>query len=377
MSVALIAHYLGPRLGIGHHLERLLPPLAEELTARGIEIKIFASPNAAAQTPALQQLKNIVTVLPQLDYSPFKRYFWVGTDFANYCRREKIKAVVWLSNPMALPWHPPTITTIHDVNEWKAVTKGKIRTALRGFIYLDASVKFAQKIVAISRTTEQDLYHYRPQLKATSKLVYIPQGTDSQLIDLPAVAIPIANKPFLLYVGRIDPVAKRLQETVALAKAIREADERWELHLVGGMNESTQAAGEAFIASIANTDWIHYQGYVSDEALAQWYRQTDAVIFLSDREGFGFPIAEAASMNRWAIISQHNTAGVEAGGGAVIAIDPDNPQAAAEQVLRQLERQSQPGAQDDLQKWSDSAVAYADEIDKLVGFDSARPKEVL
>ena len=367
MSVALIAHYLGPRLGIGHHLERLLPPLVKELINKGIKVKILASPNAVEQTPALQKLSEIVTVLPQLDYSPFKRYFWVATGFSNYCRREKIKTLVWLSNPMVLPWHPPTIATIHDVNEWKAVTKGKLQTVLRGFIYLDASIKFANKIVAISKTTKGDLYHYRPEVKETKKLVYIPQGIDSQLIDLPPVTIPAAPKPFLLYVGRIDPVAKRLKETVALAQAIRATDNQdWELHLVGGMNESTQAAGEAFIDSIKDIPWIHYQGYVSDEALAQWYRQTDAVVFLSDREGFGFPIAEAASMSRWAIISKHNSAGVEAGGGAIIAIDPDNPEISAQQVLEQLKRQSQPLAQNNLQKWSDSAVSYAAEIAKLL-----------
>ena len=215
---------------------------------------------------------------------------------------------------MTLPWHPPSISTIHDVNEWKAITKGKLQTTLRGFIYLDASIKFADKIVAISKTTQEDLYHYRPQLNQTQKLVYIPQGIDSQLIDLPEETIPAPDKPFLLYVGRIDPVAKRLLETVKLAQAMREADNKdWELHLVGGINESTRTAGEAFLKSIEDTPWIHYQGYVSDPALAQWYRQTNAVMFLSDREGFGFPIAEAASMKRWAIISQHNTAGVEAG----------------------------------------------------------------
>ncbi|MEO0924954.1 MAG: glycosyltransferase [Cyanobacteria bacterium J06643_13] len=367
MSVALIAHYLGPRLGIGHHLERLLPPLIQELTARNIEVKILASPNAMAQTPALQKLKKLVTVLPQLDYSPFKRYFWVATGFANYCRQQQFQTIVWLSNPMALPWHPPTITTIHDVNEWKAVTKGKLRTALRSFIYLDASVKFAQRIVAISKTTQEDLYYFRPQLKETCKLVYIPQGIDSQLINLPETSIPASSKPFFLYVGRIDPVAKRLQATVDLVKAIREKSDRdWELHLVGGMNESTQTAGEIFIESINDIPWIQYQGYVSDEALAQWYRQTNAVIFLSDREGFGFPIAEAASMSRWAIISQHNTAGIEAGGTAVMAIDPDSPETAALQVLKQLNQQQYPDSQDNLQKWSDSAVTYADEISKLL-----------
>lgn len=366
MSVALIAHYLGPRLGIGHHLERLLPPLVEELTNRKIAVKILASPNAVAQTPALQRLKDVV-VFPQLDYPPLKRYLWVATNFARYCRQSQIEVLVWLSNPMTLPWHPPSISTIHDVNEWKAVTKGKLQTALRGLIYLDASVKFADKIVAISKTTQEDLYYYRPQLNETQKLVYIPQGVDSQLIDLPKETIPAPDKPFLLYVGRIDPVAKRLCETVKLAQAIREADYRdWELHLVGGINESTRIAGEAFLKSIAGTPWIHYQGYVSDPALAQWYRQTNAVVFLSDREGFGFPIAEAASMQRWAIISQHNTAGVEAGGTAIMAIDPEAPQTAAQQVLEQLHRQPYPDAQTNLQKWSDSAVAYADEIEKLI-----------
>ena len=247
MSVALIAHYLGPRLGIGHHLERLLPPLIEELTSRNIPVKILASPNAVAQTPALQKLMEVVTILPQLDYPPFKRYFWVASGFANYCRQEKIEVLVWLSNPMALPWHPRTIATVHDVNEWKAVTKGKLQTALRGFIYLDASIFFANKIVAISKTTESDLYQFRPQLKKTQKLVYIPQGIDSQLTNLPAVNLPPIAKPFLLYVGRIDPIAKRLRETVDLAKAIRKADIKdWELHLVGGINESTRTAGEFF-----------------------------------------------------------------------------------------------------------------------------------
>ena len=89
-------------------------------------------------------------------------------------------------------------------------------------------------------------------------------------------------------------------------------------------------------------------------------------MFLSDREGFGFPIAEAASMSRWAIISKHNTAGVEAGGTAIMAIDPDKPKIAAEQIIQRLHQQQYPAAQKDLQRWSDSAIDYADEIVKLL-----------
>ena len=367
MSVALIAHYLGPRLGIGHYLERLIPPLVTDLQNRGVEVTILASPNAFERTPALQKLKNIVTVLPPLDYSPYKRYLWVGTGLVKHCRQNNINALVWLSNPMALPWHPPSLTTIHDVNEWKAVTKGRLRTALRGLIYLDASVNFARKIVVISEATKQDLLHFRPHLKNRPQLKYIPQGIDSQLIDLPSVKIPAPDTPFLLYVGRIDPVAKRLQATVELAREIRKIDDRpWELHLVGGMNESTQVAGKEFLQSIASIPWIHYQGYVADPVLAQWYRQTDAVLFLSDSEGFGFPIAEAASFRRWSVVSKLNQAGVEAGGSAIIAIDPDRPETAASEVLQQLKQNRHPTVQDGLQKWSDSAIEYANEICSLL-----------
>jgi glycosyltransferase involved in cell wall biosynthesis len=364
--IGLLAHYLGPRLGIGHYIERLLPPLVRELEARGIQVTIFASPNAFERTPAIQQLNDRVRVLPPLDYSPYKRYLWVGTSFYRYCLREQIAALAWLSNPMALPWHPPSLAVIHDVNEWKINTKGRWRTVLRSLIYLDGSINFANKIIAISKATENDLYYFRPHLKQQNKLRYIPQGVDSQLVILPPVEIPKPDAPFLLYVGRIDPAAKRLPATVALASALREIDDRpWELHLIGGMNESTQVAGEAFLRSIQDKPWIHYQGYVDDEALAQWYRNCNAVVFLSDLEGFGFPIAEAASFGRWAIVSNLNLAGVEAGGEAIIEIDPERPESAAAKILQQLQQSPYPKTEQTWQQWKDSAIAYADEIDNL------------
>ena len=66
MSVALIAHYRGPKLGIGQYLDRLLPPLVKELTNRQINVKILASPNAQQKTPALSLLNDIVQVVEPL-----------------------------------------------------------------------------------------------------------------------------------------------------------------------------------------------------------------------------------------------------------------------------------------------------------------------
>ncbi len=365
MSVALIAYYLGPRLGIGQYLERLLPPLVEELTHRGVEVTILASPNAFAKTPALAKLQDIVQVLPPLDYSPGKRYAWIVTCFANYCRHEKIETVVWLSNPIVLPWHPPTIAVIHDVNEWKATNKygDRIKTWLRATIYLDASLRFAQQIIAISEATKQELLHFRPAPQLKSKVQAIANGNDSQLIDLSPVSIPAPTSPFLLSVGRIDPVAKRLPEAVALVSALREiSGEPWELHLVGGMNASTQASGEAFLKSLENQPWVHYHGYIGDRALAQWYRQATAVVFLSKNEGFGLPIAEAVSFGRWIVVNQINQASLEAGGAAIIPVIPTNPQKAAATLLKQLQKSSFPPTEASGQQWHKTASGYATEI---------------
>lgn len=372
-TVGIVAHYRGPRLGIGQYLQRLLPPLVEELTARGIEIRILASPNAVEKTAALQALPKVVRIAP-LDYSPAQRYLWCATRLAPYCLQENITTLLWLSNPIVLPWHPPSIAVIHDVNEWKAAKKygDRLKTKLRSLIYLDASLRFAHQIVAISRATERDLLHFRPYLARQQKLVTILNGADSSLNALPPVEIAAPSSPFLLSVGRIDPLSKRLPEAVSLVQALRESSgQSWELHLVGGMNDSTRSAGEAFLKSVEPLPWVVYHGYLEDQDLAQWYRQATAVVFLSNDEGFGFPIAEAASLGRWVVVSQVNQAGVEAGAGAMIAVNPDNPQAAAAAVIQQLQQPS-PAISDTLPRWQTAAAKYAQEVNSLLQLNNSR-----
>lgn len=368
MTVALIAHYLGDRLGIGQYFQRLLIPLTAELNKSGTKVKIFASPNALAKTPALQELKELVQIVPPLDYPPAQRYLWCITSFQSYCRQEGVKSVVWLSNPIVLPWHPPSLAVIHDVNEWKAKEKygNRLKTALRSLIYLDTSINCAKKLVAVSEATEQDILYFRPSPSIKQKLTTIPNGADSPLLNLTPVTINSPTNPFLLSVGRIDPIAKALPQAVELVAKLREmSDTPWELHLIGGMNSTTQAAGEAFLQSVADLNWVKYHGYVSDGELAQWYRQATAIVFLSDNEGFGFPITEAASFQRWVVISERNQAGIESGGEAIIVINPQESTAAASKFLSQLQEQESPPQVSSLPQWQSAAMVYAKVINQF------------
>lgn len=379
MTVGLVGHYLGAKMGIGVFIDRLIEPLIDEMAAQGIDAKLICSPNALSQTPAIQRVKarspRQVSILPALDYSPIKRFGWIATQFADYCQQEGIDQVVWLSNPMVLPWHPPSIAVLHDVNEWKAKEKygSWIKTTLRSWMYLEASIQWAKQIVCVSQATTDDLLHFKPQDAIREKVSTIPNGLDSPLSSITPSKIDVPSEPFLLSVGRIDPAGKRLPEAVSLVESLRQqSGEAWELHMTGGMNKSTQKAGEDFIQSVADIPWVHYHGYTEDADLAAWYTHATAVVFLSDNEGFGSPVAEAATFGRRVVVNADNQATLGAGGSAVIPVSPQTPDRAATRILEEVnvaDRFFVGGgviAPPKIYTYADAAVSYAVSIKQLV-----------
>ena len=377
MTIGLIGHYLGARMGIGSFIDRLLPPLVAQLENQGISAKIITSPNALDKTPAIQTLQQRspekVSVLPQLDYSPIKRFAWVATQFSSYCQQNDLDQIMWLSNPMVLPWHPPSIAVLHDVNEWKAKEKygSQIKTTLRAWMYIEASIIWAKKIITVSKATTADLLHFKPQLALRQKVRTIPNGLDSPLSSLKPADIEVPTAPFLLSVGRIDPEGKKLPEAIALTQALRTlSGNPWEIHIMGGTNKSTQQAGDAFLQNIQSLPWARYHGFTEDAELAAWYKAATATVFLSQNEGFGSPVAEAASFGKRVVVNANSQATQGAGGSAVIPVHPgteaDKASAAAAEVLKQLESAGQQDIKsDDVYTYADAAIAYAEEIAQL------------
>ena len=134
------------------------------------------------------------------------------------------------------------------------------------------------------------------------------------------------------------------------------------------MNKSTQQAGENFLQSMATVPWVHYHGYIDDPTLAAWYSHATAVVFLSDNEGFGSPVAEAAAFGRRVIVSANNKATLKAGGGAVIPVIPQEIRQAAITVLEQVGDGSKSAvltASLNMHTYADAAILYADEICRL------------
>ena len=58
-TVAIIANYLGPKLGIGQYIDQLIQPLVQALRQESIDVVILGSPNAVEKTPSLQKLNSL------------------------------------------------------------------------------------------------------------------------------------------------------------------------------------------------------------------------------------------------------------------------------------------------------------------------------
>lgn len=124
------------------------------------------------------------------------------------------------------------------------------------------------------------------------------------------------EKRYLLGVGTLEP-RKNLE---GLIKAYLEADVAPPLVLAGKSgwkNEGLFSLIQKYPGRIKNL------GFVPDEDLAVLYRQALVFIYPSFYEGFGLPVLEAMSCGTPVITSRVSSL-PEAGGKAVIYVDPEN-----------------------------------------------------
>jgi glycosyltransferase involved in cell wall biosynthesis len=137
------------------------------------------------------------------------------------------------------------------------------------------------------------------------------------------------REELVLCVGAI----QKRKNVARLVRAFERLPESWRLALAGapdgyGAAEELRAVDE----SPRRTD-IEVLGYVSAEALASLYRRAAIFAFPSLDEGFGMPVLEAMSHGAPVVTSQ-SSALPEVAGDAAILVDPFDPEAIAEALLR-------------------------------------------
>lgn len=144
-----------------------------------------------------------------------------------------------------------------------------------------------------------------------------------------------AGKKYILHIGVLEK-RKNLLNLIRAFARLREAGfHDYYLVLAGGTvpknNLDDSGNIRQLISELQLENFVLLPGFISDEALAHYYRQASLYAFVSVNEGFGLPILEAFQ-HRLPTLIANNSCLPEVGGDAVITCDPYDPADIAEKM---------------------------------------------
>lgn len=240
------------------------------------------------------------------------------------------------------PYSGKLIVTIHDIIYKTYPQAHNPQTIELTEKYMQAIALKADKIICISENTRQDLHAFFNLPFEKTCVVY--NGVDHALFyplsqeerlnperELHGLGI---NKPFILYVGTIEP-RKNLAGLLESFARLKSKKVFGGQLVVAGMKGWMVENVSALIKQLDIQADVIFTGYVSDGKLRLLYNMAEVFVFPSFYEGFGFPILEAFCCGA-AVISSRNASCVEIASDAALLIDPKDTKTIAqamEQVL--------------------------------------------
>ena len=286
------------------------------LTEPGVSVRHFAG-FRAIEAPAFTRKAALSTlwhlfVLPRL----LKRW---RNDFDGF--------VITAANRRVCRVYPlPTVATVHDLANVHIRGKYSPLRMLYLAHVLPRSVRLADRLVAVRRTTAEDMVAHWRMPSARITVLYNglspiphPEGRPSWI-----AANGLKRGGYVLYVSRIEHPGKNHVRLI-------EAFERLEADLdlvLAGRDWKDAAVVRARAAASPKAARIRFTGFLPSEDLAEAYRGAALYVFPSRFEGFGLSLVEALAEGTPCACSANGALG-EVAGDAAATFDPDDADAMA------------------------------------------------
>ncbi len=300
------------RSGVGKYIISLLETLEKEDKKNTYEVFLPSSDSTLLSftNPRFQKI-----ITPDFLRSPLPSILWHNAALAL-----KKMDVVHIPTMRRIPLVKgcKVVTTVHDLAPF--VVAGKydpIRTFYHKEI-LSRLIFRSDRLIAVSHSTKNDLMKFMGVPE--EKITVIYSGID-KTVYCPRQNIPPAEKPFLVYVSRIEHPGKNhilLMEAFASWKKKTKAPHQL---LFVGADWSGADVVKSFAKGLPVRDEIHFLGYVSQEAIVNLYNLCALAIYPSLYEGFGFPVLEAMGCGAPVICSEGSSL-YEIAEGRAVFFDP-------------------------------------------------------
>lgn len=276
----------------------------------------------------------------QLEPPKFSNYAFDTPGFPMMWTQTAFAAKVWRDKPDVL-WMPmhnlpffrrkkmQTVVTIHDMAFKKFPEYFPKKDLCKLNFLVDYAIKHADKLIAVSQSTKNDILELYPKRPEDSVRV-IRHGFDEGLFNKETKNnndetflknYKLIPNTYLLYVGAIQP-RKNLGVLIEAFEEIKKEKRDFKLVLAG----QKAWMWEDIIRRIADSPYkedIIITGTINFAARNALYRNAAVFVFPSLYEGFGIPILEAFASGV-PVVCARNSSLVEVGGAAALYFETRN-----------------------------------------------------
>lgn len=339
--------YDGGRSGISVYIDNVV----RELALAGHRLDVFALPEDREKMPRHPNI-NYLMVSPRLG-KPLINMLWHLLVLPFRIRRRNHDFVLLPAANRRALWYCRKfmIAVVHDLSQYHVECKYDVFRMCYIKHILPRAVRRADRVVAVSGSTAQDLKQYWHIPENMISVNYNGFDRTRFFVDPAFDPKPVRrrlglNKDFILYVSRIEHPGKNhlnlLKAFELLPETLRQ---RYDLVIGGSFWPGSEPVSE-YAANSPDAASFKFIGFVENSKLPDLYRAATLYVFPSLFEGFGLSLVEAMACGIPVACSNNSSLG-EIAGNAALCFDASHPGEISQALAKLL---TAPQMRDDLRK---------------------------
>lgn len=235
---------------------------------------------------------------------------------------DKIKPDIFFSPAHYLPRFcpTPTIVTIHDLSYIFYPQDFLKKDFYKLKNWSSYSIKKANKIIAVSKTTKKDIL--KQYNIPDDKVIVIYNGYEKKSLEKSKIfKLKIKNKPYILYVGTLQP-RKNIDVLLTAFAKFKQFYPEFQLIIAGKKGWMYKSIFKK-TSDLGLENEVFFTDFITDNQLIFLYKNAFCLVLPSFYEGFGIPVLEAMNFS-CPVISSFASSLPEIGGDAALYFDPKN-----------------------------------------------------